>query len=124
MSDREEIETAVAQFRAAYEAGDLRALSDCYSASLLKLRQGGEPETKDEAIRRIGQVLAESTGALEVWNDELEVSGALAFIRGRFVVTLTPREGGTALVVQRRFLEIWKKEDGTWRVYRTMDNTD
>lgn len=124
MGDREEIEAAVARFRAAYEAGDARALSDCYSASLLKLRQGAAPETKDETIRRIEQVLAESTGSLEVWNDELEVSGDLGFIRGRFVVTLTPRKGGTALVVQRRFLEIWKREDGTWRVYRTMDNTD
>jgi ketosteroid isomerase-like protein len=45
MADRDEILAAVARFRAAYEAGDVGALADCYSASLLKLRQGGA-ETK------------------------------------------------------------------------------
>jgi hypothetical protein len=30
--------------------------------------------------------------------------------------------GGPATEIRRRFVEIWRKEDGAWRVARTLDN--
>ena len=38
-------------------------------------------------------------------------------------ITLTPKADGEPQTIERRYLEIWRKEDGRWRVARTMDNT-
>jgi ketosteroid isomerase-like protein len=119
---KREILAAIARFRDAYEAGDADGVGRCYSDSLVKLRQGAAPETKDEVVSRVRAVLRESAGRLEVTNEEIEARGDLAFVRGRFVVTLLPRAGGPATEIRRRFVEIWRKEDGAWRVARTLDN--
>jgi uncharacterized protein (TIGR02246 family) len=123
MSEREEIEAAIAGFIAAYNSGDLNGVLDSYDDSLVKLRQGATPETKSEVARRLARVFENFRTRVEVLNQEIEVGGDLAFARGRFRVTLTPRAGGERREVQRRYLEIWRKRAGRWRVARTMDNT-
>jgi ketosteroid isomerase-like protein len=123
MTDREEIEAAINSFIASYNSGDLNAVLDSYDDSLIKLRQGATPETKSELARRLAQVFESFRTRVEVLNQEIEVGGDLAFARGRFRVTLTPRAGGEGRELQRRYLEIWRKRAGRWRVARTMDNT-
>lgn len=123
MSDREEIEAAINGFIAAYNSGDLNGVLESYDDSLVKLRQGATPETKSEVARRLARVFEGFRTRVEVLNQEIEVGGDLAFARGRFRVTLTPRAGGASQEVQRRYLEIWRKRAGRWRVARTMDNT-
>jgi hypothetical protein len=59
---------------------------------------------------------------VDVTNDEIIIEGGLAFARGTYVVTLTPKSGGDGLVLRRRFLEIWRREGGVWRAFRAMDN--
>ena len=119
---RRAIESAVERFREAYNTGNVGGIAGYYSDSLVKLRQGAPPEGKAEVIRRITDSFRQFRGHLDVTNDEIEVSGDLAFTRGSLMVTLTPRSGDEAHVVKRRFLEIWRREGDRWRVYRTMDN--
>jgi ketosteroid isomerase-like protein len=116
------ITLAVDRFREAFEAGDVEAIAAYYTDDLVKLRQGLPAEGKTELVRRLRETFREFDGRLEVTNDEIVTSGAFAFIRGRLVVTLTPRKGGEARVLRRRFLEIWRREGERWRVCRTMDN--
>jgi len=54
--------------------------------------------------------------------EKLQADWDLACVRGAFTVTLLPREGGSPVSIARRYLEIWRNEDGAWRVIRTMDN--
>jgi ketosteroid isomerase-like protein len=135
MSDRDDIEAAIDHFIAAYNSGDLSGVLDTYDNGLIKLRQGATPETKAEIARRLAQVFEKFRTHVEVMNQEIEVGGDLAYARGRFRVTLTPhgRGGGSGAgnggdrsdrqVFQRRFLEIWRRRGGRWRVVRTMDNS-
>ncbi len=37
-------------------------------------------------------------------------------------MTVTPTNGGEALVLKRRFLEIWRRKGDRWLVSRRMDN--
>jgi ketosteroid isomerase-like protein len=122
MTERDEIEAAIAGFIAAYNSGDLSGVLDSYDDSLVKLRQGATTETKSAIARRLAQVFADFRTHVEVINQEVEIGGDLAFTRGRFRVTLTPRAGGERRVLQRRYLEIWRRRGGRWRVARTMDN--
>jgi len=122
MTDRQQIEAAIARFIAAYNAGDAAGLASCYDPDLIKLRQGAPPESRDETAARIAKVMEGYTGRLEVRNDEFLISGDLAVVRGELRLELTPRAGGDTQALQRRFLEVWRKKNGRWLVFRTMDN--
>ena len=39
-------------------------------------------------------------------------------------MTLTPKAGGEARLIYKRFLEIWRKDKAGWRVTRVMNNAD
>jgi nucleoside triphosphatase len=123
-SDLAAIEHAVGRFRAAFAAGDPAALADCYSDDLIKMRQGFAAEDKSGAVARIAATLREARGDLEVRNDEIVISGDLAVVIGSFVVALTPKTGGDPRMLRRRFVEVWRREEVGWRVYRTLDNSD
>lgn len=122
MSAEAEIRAAIEQFIAAYNAGDLASLLACYSDDLIKTRQGAPPETKSETARRVTEVFRLYQTSVEVVNDELHVGGDTAFTRGSFRVSLTPKAGGETRHIDRRYLEIWRRVDGQWKVARTMDN--
>ena len=118
----EEIRRAIDEFVDAYNSGDIHALLACYGDDLVKLRQGAPAETKPEVARRVAEVLNKFHSRVDVNNDEILVAGELAFTRGSFHVTLTPKAGGDPQTIDRRYLELWRKEEGRWLVIRTMDN--
>ena len=122
MTEHDAIESAIEAFAAAYAAGDLTAVMAYYDDDLVKLRHGAEPETKIDTARRIAAVFSRFKTRVDVENVEIEISGELAFTRGTFALTLTPKAGGGTQRFVRRYLEIWRKRDGQWRVARTMDN--
>ena len=118
----EEIRRAIDEFINAYNSGDSHAMLACYADDLVKLRQGAPPETKPEVARRVAEVFDKFHSRVDVSNDEILVAGELAFTRGSFRVTLTPKAGGETQTIDRRYLELWRKENGRWLVIRTMDN--
>jgi ketosteroid isomerase-like protein len=122
MDAKNEILAASEQFRAAYEGGRIDVIAGYYTDDLVKLRHGAVPEGRDEVLDRVRTVFGEQDRRLEVTNDEIEASGDLAFVKGSFVLTLTPRAGGSRTEVRRRFIEIWRRENGAWRVSRAIDN--
>ena len=122
MSDQEAILRAIESFAASYNSGDLRALLSYYDDDLVKVRQGVQAESKADTERRVGDVFARFDTKVQVENLEIEVSGDMAFTRGIFTVTVSPRDKGEAQQVVRRYLEVWRKRAGEWRVARTMDN--
>ena len=124
MSDREEIDAEVKRFAKAYESGDLATLMSIYTDDLIKSRNDSPCESKMQTEQRIARVFAEFNGKLKVDNQEIVVCGEMAYIRGAFEVEITPRGGGVSRWLRRRFLEIWRKENGHWRVSRTMDNVE
>jgi ketosteroid isomerase-like protein len=122
MDEQGEIARAIDGFINAYNAGDLEAVLAYYGDDLIKLRHGALPETKVETAARIAAVFEQFDTRVEVVNEEIGVSGDQAFTRGTFQVTLTPKAGGESQLIERRYLEIWRRENGRWLVVRTMDN--
>ena len=124
MNDKKAIESSITEFISAYNAGDLEKVLAYYAEDLIKVRNGAPPETKQETAPRIAAVFEKFRTRVDVVNEEIQTSGELAFVRGRFRVTLTPKAGGDQQTIDRRFLEIWRKVNGRWVVARTMDNTE
>lgn len=122
MSEHEAILSTIASFVTAYNAGNLEDLLNYYADDLIKVRQGAEPESKEELAGRLRRLFDRFDTEVEVNNSEIVVSGNIAYTRGSFRVTISPRDGGDKQQVTRRYLEIWRKRDGAWQVARTMDN--
>jgi len=123
LNEEKAIEASISEFIRVYNGANLEGVLAYYSDDLIKVRQGGPAETKAETAKRVAGVFERFRSRVDVINDEIRVSGEMAYTRGSFRVTLTPKDGGESQVVERRYLEIWRKENGTWRVARTMDNT-
>ena len=52
---------------------------------------------------------------------EAEVSGDLAFVRGTYMITGTPKAGGQPTQYSGKYLHIFKRQpDGAWKIYRAI----
>lgn len=122
MDEKEEIERAIEGFKKAYDAGDLEGVLAYYTEDLIKLRNGAPAESKRELAARIAEVFKKFHSTVDATVDEVMVSGDLAVVRGMFHVTLMSRQGEEKHALDRRYLEVWQKQDGRWKVARTMDN--
>src|SRR5215813_12175281 len=114
MEDREMITAAIDDFITAYNSGDLARVLAYYSDDLIKSRHGAAAESKSETADRLVSVFAGFYSKVDATVEEVEVSGNLAYTRGELRVTLTPKSGGEAQTIERRYLEIWRKENGQW----------
>jgi ketosteroid isomerase-like protein len=124
LNEEDAIEACISEFVKVYNAGNLEGVMAYYTDDLIKVRQGGPAETKPETAKRVAGVFDQFHSRVDVINAEIRVSGEMAYTRGSFRVTLIPKAGGESHFIERRYLEIWRKENGRWRVARTMDNTD
>lgn len=56
---------------------------------------------------------------------EIEIAGSWAFDRGSFKWKGVPRGGGEALLDHGKYLVVLRRQaDGSWKVFRDMDNSD
>lgn len=123
LTDHDAILRRIEAFIRAYNAQDVAGIMKCYAADLVKTRQGAAPEGHAETSARLHALFDRYTGHLTVVNDEIVVSGQMAFVRGSLRIVLEARDGGESPVLEQHFLEIWRKEGGEWLVARTMDNS-
>ena len=116
-------------FVQAYHAGDVDRLMAVYTDDFIDMSDGEATlsgvHARTETTARLNDTFAKYTGRLTVQVEEIEVAGDRAFDRGSLRLELQPRGPGEPIVVERRFLEIWRREaDGEWRVARAMDNSE
>jgi|HubBroStandDraft_6_1064221.scaffolds.fasta_scaffold956487_1 uncharacterized protein (TIGR02246 family) len=56
---------------------------------------------------------------------EIEVAGDWAYIRGHFTHAVTPKSGGKTVEGSSKYLRILRRQsDGSWKIYRSIDNHD
>jgi ketosteroid isomerase-like protein len=62
---------------------------------------------------------------MEIRSEEIVVEGDMAFSRGTYTATLTPKAGGKAVTVDGKFLTILMRQaDGSWKIYRDCFNSN
>jgi ketosteroid isomerase-like protein len=65
------------------------------------------------AANRISNMTAEPV--------EIEIAGDWAYTREHFTATLTPSDGGSAILLDAKEIDIWRRgPDGEWRVSRAI----
>ena len=106
----------------ALNAGDWARLNELTDASYVAII-GGNPIEGKERLEASNQRFLEQWHDQEQWlPDETIVDGDLAFQRGSFTMTLTPRQGdGARRDLAGTYLHIYqRKADGSWALTRAM----
>jgi ketosteroid isomerase-like protein len=109
----------------ALNSGDWRKLNELTAADYVAII-GGRPIQGKEQLEASNQRFLEQWRNEERWNpDETIVDGDLAFQRGSFTMTLTPRAGGgEARNLAGTYLHVYQRRaDGAWALTRAMAGT-
>jgi ketosteroid isomerase-like protein len=126
-ADRAAIIAADSAFTTAANGGSLDSLVGIYAADA-SLMAPNEPIAKgQQAIRQSwGRMFDAYTLRFELSTDEIDGRDDLAYVRGRYTLTASPRaKGATAFSDQGKFVEVMKRQpDGAWRYVIDIYNSD
>ena len=107
----------------AFNAGDAKALAALYAPDAMLLPPNAEPVKGRKSIEEFWAGFIEGVkGKLEIQEvpvPEVLVQGDLAYSLGRFTILDVDGE----VVDRGKYVAIWKRGDGQWRVYRDILNT-
>ena len=114
------------EYSASLNAGDLERWLSLWTEDGVQMPPGEPPVVGKDHIRtRNKRVLDQFTFDLSVNNEEVGVAGDLAFARGTYTATLTPEQGGEAVVIDGKYMTILARQtDGSWKIRRDIFNSN
>jgi ketosteroid isomerase-like protein len=114
-----------ARYLRAINSGDIAALSALTDDDHIMIAPGRAPITGKAANDAANSRGFDQFSIAETWEPlETVIDGNLAYQRGTFNVTATPKAGGTVRPTHGTFLRIYRRQpDGSWRMTRDMFNS-
>lgn len=127
--DAESIRMQLRAWPSAAEAGDIQKYLTFVTDDVLMLPPNQAPlRGKREISEFLRGALAIATFDITVHPpEELVVTDGWAYARYRVQMVVHPKSGGASSELDRKYLDIWRREpDGTWKCHRHMwnDNPD
>lgn len=114
------IEAANKQFVATFGKGDAAGLAAMYSATAIAYPPNSEPVSGRAAIQKIWQgAMGMGIKAVTLTTSEVETYGDTAYEVGGYTML---GEGGKHLD-HGKYIVIWKREQGAWKLHRDIWNT-
>ncbi len=121
--DRAAIEQAADAYVDAMNAADWRRVACCFSENAVRIPSNEKPHQGRAAIEEWLSGI-EELSSYELSRDAIDGAAGIAYVRGRYALTLRTVGVPVSLSDQGDFLEIWRKEsDGSWRISEAMWNT-
>ena len=115
---REAIDQGNQAFVKAFLAGDARAISELYTGDAKVIAPGSAIASGRAAIEaHWAGAIASGIKDLRIQTAAVESDGALAVEDG--AVRLTDKDGNETV---SRYVVVWKREDGRWRLHRDIFN--
>jgi uncharacterized protein (TIGR02246 family) len=123
-ADLAAIDAVNARTLEALNAGDWAKLNELTDDDYVAIIRG-TPTSGRERLEAANQRFLEQWKDQEAWlPEETIIDGDLAFQRGSFTMTLTPRQGGDARSLAGTYMHIYqRKPDGSWALTRAMAET-
>lgn len=121
--DRAAVEQAADEYLAAMNAADWARVARSFSEDGVRIPPHEEPHQGREEIEGwLGGI--EELTRYTLSRDAIGGAGGIAYVRGRYEITLRPVGAPAPLSDQGDYLEIWRREpDGVWRIAEAMWNT-
>jgi uncharacterized protein (TIGR02246 family) len=125
--DRAAIQKVDSTFERVANDGVLDSVTALYAEDASLLPPNEPVVTGREAIRQHwGRVMDSYSLRFDVVSDELEGRGDLAYLRGHFTLTASPKAKGAAAMSDRgKFVKVFRRHaDGSWRFVIDIYNSD
>jgi uncharacterized protein (TIGR02246 family) len=121
--ERDAVEQAADAYLAAMKTADWARVARSFSEDGVRIPPNEDPHEGREAIEKwLGGI--EELASYTLSRDRIDGADGIAYVRGRYEITLRPSGAPAALSDQGDFLEIWRKEpDGVWRIIEAIWNT-
>ena len=121
--ERAAVEQAADTYLDAMNAADWARVAQSFSEHGVRIPPNEEAHEGREAIQRwLGGI--EELTSYTLIRDRIDGADDIAYVRGRYDITLRPFGAPVPLSDQGDFLEIWRKEpDGAWRIVEAIWNT-
>jgi uncharacterized protein (TIGR02246 family) len=121
--ERSAVEQAADVYGAAMKAADWVRVAQSFSEDGVRIPPNEDAHRGRKAIQGWLAGIDELT-SYELTRDRIDGADGIAYVRGRYEITLRPLGAPAPLSDQGDFLEIWRKEsDGGWRIIEAMWNT-
>lgn len=122
------IEVAKTEFRDAYNDADISRLLNVLSEDFVDMSEGQASlfggDARDQLQARLRHLFSTSSVELQPIVIGVRGMGEWAFDYGWHKYILTPKSGGQAIVRRQRYLEIWQKRAGHWKLAIYMDSKE
>ena len=119
-SVRDEIATANERFMAAFARGDAAGVTACYTSDAQLLPTNSDVVQGPAAIETFWRgVMAMGITAARLETVEAEAHDDVAHEVGRYTLTA----GGVQEADRGKYLVIWRREGGQWKLHRDIWNT-
>jgi uncharacterized protein (TIGR02246 family) len=80
---------------------------------------------KDRIRARNKAVLDRFAFNIGITNEEVRSAGDLAFARGTYKATLSPKQGGAGISINGKYMTILiRQPDGSWKIHRDIFNSN
>jgi uncharacterized protein (TIGR02246 family) len=124
MALKDEIQAAQNRLAEAISARDAKQAASLYTDDARLIPQGAPACTDRGAIAGFFSGAFENgIAAARFTTDEVEGDEAQAVETGRYELYAAPPGSERILAASGRYLVVWRKDGGTWRIHRDMFNT-
>ncbi|MHC4165781.1 MAG: SgcJ/EcaC family oxidoreductase [Planctomycetota bacterium] len=110
----------------AQNTGDLELYMSLMADDVVKMGPDKPAAFGKEGLRaKKEKAYSNNTYEMAIYNEEVQVDGDLAFSRGTYTVSKTPKAGGDTTYVDGKYLTILKRQaDGSWKISRDCYNSN
>lgn len=125
-ADLNAINALRSSFETAFNRGDAAALAALYTADAVVMPTHHAAVSGSQAIGGyFGDFMGQMTAQMKITPIETKVVDDLAFDRGTYTMTLTPKAGGAAMIDTGKYLVLLRRQnDGSWKLTHDIDNSD
>lgn len=128
-NDIYEINVAKAEFREAYNSGNVDRLLAVFADEFTDMSAGVPSffgaDARSVFQRRMTKLFEQYQATLTVTIIAIRVFADTALDFGWHSLTLLPRNGGEPITTRQRYFETWRRSSsGEWKIDRYIDNTD
>ena len=121
---RREIEERNRGFVAAFNRGDAAGVAGGYTEDARLLPPGGAAVSGKRGVEAFWKgVMGMGVRGVDLRTEHVEADGDLAYEIGSATLTIQP-EGGSPVTDTVKYLVVWKREGGAWRLHADIWNAN
>jgi uncharacterized protein (TIGR02246 family) len=116
--DEAAIRRVIATWLQASASGDTGTVLGLMAEDVVFLRPGNEPMRGRSAFAAAQSSMGKFKIAADSDIQEIKVMGEWAYCWNKLTVTISPEDGGSAVIQSGNVLSIFRKSEGAWQLFR------